>query len=79
MDSRFVTNDSMSGTTAFFLQEVLTADKGRGVIADRSFKKGDFLCCYKGDLLSKTEGKRRMHEYEEKLGSYIFFFQTQWK
>lgn len=58
----------------FFLQEVLTEDKGRGVFADRIFQRGDFVCCYKGELISKAEGERRRTEFKEELGSFIFFF-----
>ncbi len=56
------------------IQEVLTEDKGRGVVADSTFQKGDFLCCYKGELISKAKGERRKSDYKEELGSYLFFF-----
>ena len=57
------------------LQEVLTEEKGRGVAADKcNFQKGDFLCCYKGDLIDKAEGERRRSNYKEEMGSYLFFF-----
>ena len=57
------------------LQEVLTEEKGRGVAADQcNFQKGDFLCCYKGDLIDKAEGERRRSNYKEEMGSYLFFF-----
>ena len=29
---------------------------------------------YKGELISEKEGVKREGEYEEKLGSFIFFF-----
>lgn len=55
-------------------QEILTEDKGRGVAADCTFRSGDFLCNYKGELITKTEGERRKVDYKEELGSYLFFF-----
>ena len=39
-----------------------------------TFRRGDFLCCYKGELISKAEGERRKNDYEEELGSFLFFF-----
>lgn len=56
------------------IQEILTDDKGRGIIAECPFKRGDFLCCYRGEMISKAEGERRKNEYKEDLGSYLFFF-----
>lgn len=57
-----------------FMQEIATRDKGRGVVADKLFQKGDFLCNYKGDLITKAEGERRMEQYGADLGSFLFFF-----
>lgn len=55
------------------MQEGVT-EKGRSVIADKCCKQGDFLCCYKGELINKAEGERRKCDYREELGSYLFFF-----
>lgn len=61
------------------MQEVLTEEKGKGVVAEKGFQKGDFLCCYRGNLLSKAEGDRRQVEFKEELGSYLFFFKYKGK
>lgn len=48
---------------------------GYGVIATKSFKKGEFLLQYPGDLISEREGKRRNTIYaEEGHGCYLFYF-----
>jgi histone-lysine N-methyltransferase SETD8 len=47
---------------------------GKGVFALRDFSKGEFLLEYDGELLSYKEGARRMKEYDENIGSFIYLF-----
>ncbi|XP_014880861.1 N-lysine methyltransferase SETD8-like [Poecilia latipinna] len=55
--------------------------KGRGVFAGKSFKKGDFVVEYHGDLLDLAEAKKREAQYSEdpKTGCYMYYFQYQAK
>ncbi|XP_071150859.1 cell adhesion molecule Dscam2-like isoform X2 [Mytilus edulis] len=48
--------------------------KGKGVFASKFFKKGDFLMEYHGELISGNDGKRRLTQYPNSVGSYIMFF-----
>ncbi|XP_063413298.1 N-lysine methyltransferase KMT5A-A-like [Mytilus trossulus] len=47
---------------------------GKGVFAERSFSKGEFLLEYDGDLVSNKEGTRRLEEHSNTFGCYVFFF-----
>jgi histone-lysine N-methyltransferase SETD8 len=51
-------------------------NKGRGVIADKSFVKDDFIVEYSGDLLTFKEWKIREKAYKEnsEIGSYVVKF-----
>ncbi|XP_077376717.1 lysine methyltransferase 5Ab [Festucalex cinctus] len=53
--------------------------KGRGVFAERRFKKGDFVVEYHGDLLELAEAKRREDRYvqDPQAGCYMYYFQYQ--
>ncbi|XP_048750683.2 uncharacterized protein LOC125662490 [Ostrea edulis] len=53
-----------------FIDDVI----GKGVFALRDFSKGEFLLEYEGELLNFKEGSRRMKEYPQHLGSYIYLF-----
>ncbi|KAM4578762.1 lysine methyltransferase 5Ab isoform 2-T2 [Fundulus diaphanus] len=55
--------------------------KGRGVFAVKSFKKGDFVVEYHGDLLDLAEARKREAQYAEdpKTGCYMYYFQYQSK
>ena len=57
-----------------FVQKLIFCHLGKGVFATKMFKKGSFLLEYKGELISQEEGERREEEYDESLGSFIFFF-----
>ncbi|GAB1599099.1 N-lysine methyltransferase KMT5A-A-like [Argonauta hians] len=50
--------------------------KGRGVIATRSFKKGEFVVEYAGDLLSYPAAKDRERIYasDPGFGCYMYYF-----
>ena len=54
-------------------------EKGRGVFSTRSFKKGDLVCEYAGDLIDYKEAKTREAKYgtDETIGSYMYFFEYQ--
>lgn len=57
----------------FFKQRVHIDDTiGYGVIATKIFKQGDFICEYRGELISKEEGERRYREYPPEAGSFMF-------
>ncbi|KAJ8263699.1 hypothetical protein COCON_G00161560 [Conger conger] len=51
--------------------------KGRGVFADGSFRKGQFVVEYHGDLLEIRDAKRREEEYgkDPATGCYMYYFQ----
>ncbi len=51
-------------------------NKGRGVITEKSFVKGQFLVEYAGDLLTFREWKKREQVYKEdsEIGSYVVKF-----
>ena len=53
--------------------------KGRGVFSTQSFKKGDLVCEYAGDLIDYKEAKTREAKYgtDETIGSYMYFFEYQ--
>lgn len=50
--------------------------KGRGVVTNKPFRKGDFLCEYAGELISRKEAVQREIEYanDPNIGSYMYFF-----
>ncbi|KAJ8380259.1 hypothetical protein SKAU_G00010370 [Synaphobranchus kaupii] len=51
--------------------------KGRGVFASRSFRKGEFVVEYHGDLLQIKDAKQREEEYGQNptTGCYMYYFQ----
>ncbi len=51
-------------------------NKGRGVIAEKAFVKGEFLCEYAGELLTFKEWKKREKVYKEnsEIGSFVVKF-----
>ncbi|XP_064162905.1 N-lysine methyltransferase KMT5A-A isoform X1 [Anguilla rostrata] len=55
--------------------------KGRGVFATRSFRKGQFVVEYHGDLLQITDAKKREAKYAQdpSTGCYMYYFQYQSK
>lgn len=56
------------------LQVVVVEGKGRGVKATAPFKKGEYVCSYHGELLSKAEALEREKNYPDNVGCYLFFF-----
>ena len=48
--------------------------KGRGITTTVPFEKGDYVCSYSGDLLTRAEGIEREKQYSNDVGCYIFFF-----
>ncbi|XP_013856382.1 N-lysine methyltransferase SETD8-A, partial [Austrofundulus limnaeus] len=52
----------------------INAFKGRGIFANRSFVKGDFLLEYRGELISKDECERRQRVYHNRLKVFLFEF-----
>ncbi|XP_037633682.1 lysine methyltransferase 5Ab [Sebastes umbrosus] len=55
--------------------------KGRGIFAAKSFKKGEFVVEYHGDLLEQAEAKIREAKYalDPQKGCYMYYFQYQTK
>ena len=55
---------------------------GKGIFTARSFRKGEFLLEYRGDLLNYSEAKEKEKEYVEEDGSFMFYFKhkekTKW-
>ncbi|KAM7364413.1 SET domain containing 8 isoform 1-T4 [Cochliomyia hominivorax] len=50
--------------------------KGRGIIAERRFQRGEFVIEYVGDLISTTEAAEREKRYalDENAGCYMYYF-----
>uniref|UniRef100_A0A1B0B6P9 Histone-lysine N-methyltransferase Set8 n=1 Tax=Glossina palpalis gambiensis TaxID=67801 RepID=A0A1B0B6P9_9MUSC len=50
--------------------------KGRGVIAERRFQRGEFVIEYVGDLISTTEAAERekLYALDESAGCYMYYF-----
>lgn len=58
-------------------------DKGRGLVADRDFARGEFVVEYVGDLIDQTEAHRRelLYARDVKFGCYMYYFkykEQQW-
>lgn len=54
-------------------------EKGRAVVAEKSFAKGEFICEYAGDLITRAEGEQRDKVYAKDpltghLG-YTYYFE----
>lgn len=59
------------------------ADKGRGIVAERSFARGEFVVEYLGDLIDQIEAHKREEFYakDPKFGCYMYYFrykEQQW-
>lgn len=60
----------------FILQIKYFDNKGRGIIANRSFAKGEFVLEYIGELISMTEANKRELKYakDDSTGCYMYYF-----
>ncbi|XP_065942405.1 uncharacterized protein [Magallana gigas] len=47
---------------------------GKGLFAEKAYRRGEFIVEYAGDLISRKEGLRREKSYPARRGSCIFFF-----
>ncbi|VDP16821.1 unnamed protein product [Schistosoma margrebowiei] len=58
------------------IEIIQTEEKGRGIIATRTFYEGEFVVEYAGDLISEKLAKQREAVYKQNpaIGSYMFFF-----
>lgn len=57
------------------LKVVTFTGKGRGVVAERPFKRGDFVVEYAGDLIDQQEARAREKEYtRDDRGCYMYYF-----
>ena len=45
---------------------------GKGVFAGRDFGKGEFLLEYDGERISFKEGKNRLENYPDGIGSFLY-------
>ncbi len=63
------------------LTVVHLADKGRGVVATRTFEKGEFVVEYSGDLIDVGIAKERESQYSLDLstGCYMYYFKHKGK
>lgn len=61
-----------------FMQVVDIPKKGKGVITTRSYREGEFICEYEGDLLSHKDALKREQEYLKHCGEtykgYMYYF-----
>uniref|UniRef100_A0A914YBZ9 SET domain-containing protein n=1 Tax=Panagrolaimus superbus TaxID=310955 RepID=A0A914YBZ9_9BILA len=50
--------------------------KGRGIRAAKNYSKNDFVCEYKGEIISMKLAHKRENEYarDPSIGSYMYFF-----
>ena len=48
--------------------------KGRGIITRRAYAPSEFVCEYVGELITFNDGRRREMEYDQSLGSFLYFF-----
>jgi len=50
--------------------------KGRGVVATKPFRRGDFVVEYAGDLIDLSLAKKREEKYSEDtdIGCYMYYF-----
>lgn len=58
-------------------------EKGRGVVADRPFARGEFVIEYVGDLIDQEEAEQReaLYSHDVKFGCYMYYFkhkEQQW-
>lgn len=58
-------------------------EKGRGIVAARSFQRGEFVVEYIGELIDQTEADCREEDYSQKadFGCYMYYFkhkEQQW-
>jgi|UniRef100_A0AC35F785 histone-lysine N-methyltransferase SETD8 len=51
-------------------------EKGRGIRATKNYDKNDFVCEYKGEIISMKEAHKRENQYalDPTIGSYMYFF-----
>lgn len=64
------------------LKKVIIPKKGRGVIADKPFAKGDYVITYEGNQISAKEAKKFEEEYaknSKNLHSYMYYFEFKGK
>ena len=76
------TRDGQAELTAlvvcvFSVQVVEIPCKGRGVVATRPFRKGEFVVEYAGDLVDLGVAKQREVNYSmnQHVGCYMYYFQ----
>lgn len=74
-------DDLIKNSTEEGMQVKHIEGKGRGVFAVKSFKKGEFVVEYHGDLLELAEAKVRETQYAQdpQTGCYMYYFQYQTK
>ena len=68
--------DNSQKTVECYFQIEDFPDKGRGIVATKSFDRGDFVVEYAGDLLDIPAAVAQEAEYAKnpEIGSYMYFF-----
>lgn len=58
------------------LKVVNLENKGRGVVASKEFKRGDFVVEYAGDLINLKDAKKKETDYSKDpdIGCYMYYF-----
>ena len=51
---------------------------GYGVFTTIELEKNSFMLEYPGELLTVQQGEERCNEYEESIGSFLFFYNDIW-
>ena len=60
--------------------KVYDEGKGRGIVAQKHFSKGDFIVEYAGELVKDSEAKQRNKEYDaQKCTIYQLNFLEMWR
>ena len=56
-------------------------EKGRGVVATRNYRKGEFVVEYAGDLIDVSMAKERESKYslDMSMGCYMYYFKHKGK
>uniref|UniRef100_A0A7R9EIV2 [histone H4]-lysine(20) N-methyltransferase n=1 Tax=Timema monikensis TaxID=170555 RepID=A0A7R9EIV2_9NEOP len=68
-----ILSQTESGLAVYYFER-----KGRGVVATQTFRKGEFVVEYAGELIDMNEAKLREMKYaqDENTGCYMYYFQT---
>lgn len=73
--NRYIEDTILSGKEEGFEVKEFP-DKGRGIVTTRTFRRGEFVLEYYGELIDFEEAKRREGIYTDKenIGCYMYYF-----